>query len=166
MSRSIIFLIASICSPLVSCSKKCDHSITIKEIIPNYDKTLTISDNELLDYLGFSEMFLDTTFKKINTIRFITEKELEGLKTTVVGICVTKDRTILIRKSTFKARNESWRIALVLHEIGHCEYRLPHTTEQTTSECDGKIMHPIVGCSEKAFIENTDLQIKEELQLR
>lgn len=161
MKRPI--LICLILSALTSCVVSETDEIFTPSLIPNYNSELNHFDAELVPYLEEAEFILKYS-SGVTAIRFIEDEEMEGLKESISGICLSPSNVILLRRSTWDRASEEWRTAIVLHEVGHCDFGKDHTQDEVEAECDGKIMHPRSTCSYKAFIGQSDDHIRKEIK--
>jgi len=141
----------------------CQKKVTIVTSIPNYNSLLDIHDPTFDSYVEDVENILEYT-SGVRVVRFIDDSELEGMKSTVVGICKRGAGVVLIKKSTWGVYSEDLRVTLIMHELGHCDFYHDHTTENADDECNNTIMHPSLGCAIKAFRNLTMEQLIKEFK--
>lgn len=138
----------------------CDGGEKISDFIPNFDTSLVKSDQELLTYLERVEKELGIK-NSIDVIRFITDDEEVDVLQTLTGICIPDRSMILLRKKRWMYGDDDFKYGLLLHEIGHCYFKKPHSN---STKCDNKIMHTYTDCSRQAFKNVGFKGAKDELQ--
>lgn len=122
--------------------------------IPNYDRAFNIHDPVFDEYIEEAEFLLDIDSQTL--VRF--EDVSENLKTTTVGVCKYNDGVVVVQRDNWNKSSDERRLALILHELGHCDLRLKHTIAEAPkpdpcSEGEG-IMHPLISCAYRFFIDN------------
>ncbi len=76
--------------------------------------------------------------------KVISGIEFRELEDTAVGTCYFKTDSIAVDPTYWKYANETERLILILHELGHCDLRRLHIEGKFEDGCPQSLMHPTV----------------------
>lgn len=158
MKRLILICIILIALP--SCLVKETRVVELDPLLPNIKHDLNQHDPTFDPYLRQLEHILKRPL--VTTVRFLNSEEMEGAEKSYNAICYFDRNVIVFNKTEWDRASDEWRLAILLHEVGHCVFDLLHSSEEP--DCDGNIMHYKGSCTFNAFNDKTVEQIREEIK--
>lgn len=159
MKRAILKRLVLILPLLTSCLVKETRIIESDPLLPNINHALNQHDTTFDPYLAQLEHILETAL--VTKVRFLESYEMEGTEKSYNAVCYSDRNVVVFNRAVWDDASDEWRLSILLHEIGHCEFDLPHSSEE--HECDGNIMHYRGSCTFDAFNDKTVEQLKKEI---
>lgn len=123
-----------------------------------------IVDPTLAPYLAKFESDIGASVAGINVQFADTEKVQPGTLGEVVGECTRWSdgtRTIQIDSTYWAASDESQRVELIYHELGHCALFMGHITTFQGNGCPTSIMYPYTFGDSICYEQNTPYYFQE-----
>ncbi len=93
-------------------------------------------------------------FEKLFNIEVTSNIEFSPLSKGVPARCLLETKQIHINEDLWKDFSEKTREALIIHELGHCELGLLHSTKE-----ESHIMSSFIGHNVHAYTTNLDAEI-------
>lgn len=122
-----------------------------------------VVDPKLAPYLASFETDIGASSAGINA-QFADTENVPGTLGEVVGECVFSSdgsRTIQVDTKYWASIDESQRIQLMYHELGHCALYMGHITTYQSDHCPTSIMFPYTFGDQPCFTENEAYYFQE-----